>query len=821
MEEGAWEAAERRPQSRASGLKALVVEDVASSLRVLSAVSVEALTTERHGEQENVAKALATALGWLHGQLMTPTLHAEAAYQAVEEEKKAAELARTRDLTRVFRRCYELQQSGNLSWRLWMLWTRLGCSLEVLRCCGKAQGDGSFVDMLLEVRPPQSFPTATTHCNKEKQVEFSRELWDAVVAGPLGGAPVVDTAPKLIDVFLHWMTAAMRGYEVAFIANVAEPFRRHLSACTSKSLLVDAWLKFANFKMGARSIGTSPVSVAVSGMALSGLTSAHRAPEVSGYLNSLSAATVEELSRGPFPQVHSPVAAVAMALGLSSLDDVSQDVQQQSANSTLLCQFALLRLINLTLLSSRLKPFDSATISKYQVDASQRVRALVADPSNAVLKEYALRMVEVCIEEIVGFFQTSLVAHVSLVEAAQSVLPPEVFRLKPLNQLRSSANQEVSHDESFLMSTPEIVEFLKQFYSVAAPILEILSVDHLVRAFLALSRVEFAREVCASATMNSAMQAVTQQLEQSMEQTATPPETILAPILRSLAMHSLTANIDIPPEVNIIAGCQSLAVGLVMQRKLRVLLFKCSTLIDDALGVVFSGLYNVFEPVDAFAHRFLGVCLTHLGQFTPLFSVFPHYLQVTLAAYPTNASQQDLTKVCGAIFGSLFYSEVLTMPSEHDNEVVETTQRMVLWAVRKCCERSSELLGEEDKMHNQTVPNKGAEDKRGVKPVAKSAVAGSIETDGLYLAGLVFELMKIAPIHVLKACAMEAERLLVRWKSNPRVLRELKSALFERISQNCEAEKRAWIAAWYIEVDKQYPVESPEETIKPVAPSRL
>jgi hypothetical protein len=342
-----------------------------------------------------------------------------------------------------------------------------------------------------------------------------------------------------------------------------------------------------------------------------------------------------------------------------------------------------------------------------------------------------------------------------------------------------------------------------------APIMGSLSTVHLVRGFLALSRVEFVRELCASPSANVSMQAVTQRLEQALEQTATPPDVLFAPVLRSLAMHAMTASSAIPPELDMVTGCQALAVGLLMQRKLRVLLFQCAPLIDDALAVVFSALYNVFEPADAFAHRFLGVCLTHLGQFAPLLTVFPHYLQRTLAAYPSNASRPGLTKACGAIFGSLFYSEALAAPAAHDREVVDTAQRMVLWALRKCCERSTQLLMEEDKVSAPTEEVKGK---------AAKSKAASAETDGLYLAGLVFELLKMAPMRVLEAGAAEAERLLARWKSNPRVLQELKSALFARISQNCEAEKRAWLAAWYIELGLQYPTGA---SITPEATSRL
>ncbi|KAE8898983.1 hypothetical protein PF005_g21486 [Phytophthora fragariae] len=821
VEEDVWGAAALRPtEPRRAGLKTLMMEEVKSSIRLLNAVSEELLAGESHEEEDGVSQAMTRVLGWLHGTIATPPLHTETSYRPVEEERKETQLSTLKELLQVFLHWHKQQQT--MSWRLWMLWAELGCSLDVLRCCEVPDAKAtSFSDIVMSAQPPRGFPTSETHCNKEKQVAFSCELWDAVVAKPLHGAPTGAydaVSTKLIDLYLQWMTAAMRGYEVAFIANVGAPLSAHLRASTNNSQLPDTWLKFANFKMGPGCIAKNAAGVAITVVVLSALTSAHRAPEVAGYLESLSAAVVEELSRGLFPQHHSPVAIAAMALGLAALDDArlpsSHAIQLQGGNTTLLSQFAVLRLLSLQLLSSRLKPCDDATKFDYQQEVHRRVQALVAEPSHAVLQEYSLRMTEACIEEMVGFFQTSLGAHLGLVEAAQYVLPAELFRSNMLTKLQSTADR-TAQDESLLTSAPEIVAFLKQFYGGVAPILEVLSTGELVRVFLALSRIEFAREVCASAAANGSMQTVTQRLEQALEQTTAPPEAIFAPVFRSLAMHSMTANAAIPREVDIVAGCQALAVGLVMQRKLRILLFQCASLIDDALAVVFSGLYNVFEPVDAFAHRFLGVCLTHLTQFTPLFTVFPHYLQVTLAAYPANASRQALTKACGAIFGSLFYSEALTMPTENNSEIVETAQRMVLWAVRKCCDRSSELLAEENKHVNEAAGADSPTTKSGEKADGKDAAVS--ETDGLYLAGLVFEPMKMAPMDILQASAMEAEQLLARWKSNPRILRELKSALFARISQNCEAEKRAWFAAWYIEVDRLYPV----EPVKPTTSSRL
>ncbi|ETL88682.1 hypothetical protein L917_12258 [Phytophthora nicotianae] len=791
MTDEVWDdAAPRAFDARPTGLKALVMGEIDSSLRLLHAATCELLEAENHDELE---QAMTRVLGWIRRQISTSPLRVEA----------PAELPVVTELSQIFLQWHKLQQTMKtpMNSRLWMLWVELGCTLAVLHCCEEEKKVESFAQLVATSQVPSDFPTSSAHCDSENQLSFSCELWNAVLVRPLYGASasvISGAVPRLMEIFLHWMSTAMRGYELVFIANVATPLRGYIQTSTNNLLLVDAWLKFAVFNLGAEKIKENAASVALTALVLSALTSTRRSREATKYLETMSAATVDQLARGGFLQPYNPVTIVAFALGVACLDDArtSTAVQLQSGNATLLCQFVVMRLVNLQLLSSRLKPYDDAALLEYKRQVQQRLKTLVLEPSSAVLQEFSLRMTEVCIEEMVGFFQSSRETYLSLMEAVQTVLPSDLFRANVLNQLKFSANSS-AHDDSLLASASDIVAYIKQFYSVVAPLVEVQSTGHLARSFLALSRIEFAREVCASSTADSSMQSVTQQLEVKLEQT-TPPDSIFAPILRSLAMHLTATTSLIPPEMDIVAGCQTLAVGLVIQRKLRILLFQCAPLIDNALAVVFSGLYNVFEPVDAFAHRFLGVCLSHLGQFTPLFTVFPHYLQVTLAAYPANASPQDLTKACGNIFGSLFYSEALTMKLGQDSETIETTQRMVLWAIRKCCERSTELLDQED--------------------TAKEATAVTRETDGLYLAGLVFELMKMTPLSVLKACAMEIEQLLLHWKSNPSVLRRLKSALFARISQNCEAEKRAWLAAWYIEVDQQYPAET---TAQSVATSRL
>ncbi|CAI5740892.1 unnamed protein product [Peronospora farinosa] len=800
------------------------MEEIVSSLDVLNDVTCTNLTAENHVEEDKIVLAMTQVLDCLHHQIATSPLHTEESYRISEDDNTSREFSMLKEFSQAFL-CWHKKMEA-INWRLWMLWMELGCTLDVLRCC-EANGDKeeSFSVLILTSRPPHDFPTSKTRFNKEKQVIYSRELWDAVVAKPLYEAPagvVSRAAPRLIEAFLYWTTAAMRGYEVAFIFNVATPLREyfHSSAkVTDSPVLTDAWLIYGNSKQSAALITSSAASVAVTAVILSALTFTCRRQEVAEYLESLSAATVNELSRRPYPQPNSPIAGVAIALGLANLDDArlssNPAAELRSENATILSQFTLLQLLSLPLMSTRLKPYDGATILEYQMKVHQRVKILVADPSHAILQEQLLRMTELCIEEMIGFFNTSLETYIGLIQAMQSVLPRDLFRHKLLLQLQSPG-APVVHDEDLLVSAPDVVEFIRKIYEGIAPMLKVLSSCNLVRSFLALSRVEFARKASVSPTANAAMESVTQQLEQALEQSATPSDTIFAPVLCSVTMHSMTVNSGIPPEIDIIAGCQSLAVGLVIQRRLRILLFQCTPLLNDALSVAFSVLYNVFEPADAFGHRFIGVCLSHLSQFAPLQTVFPHYLRLTLAAYPANASRQALTKACGVIFGSLFFSEALMMPARSDKTMVETTRQLVLWAIRKCCERSTDILVEEEKeVAIALVPTEIVKDS--AKEISKETVA-SRETDGLYLAGLVFELMKMAPMIILEAVSMEAERLLYHWKKNPRVLRELKSALFTRISQNCEAEKRAWFATWYIYVDKLYPVET---SCSRMVPSRL
>ncbi|TDH72187.1 hypothetical protein CCR75_003892 [Bremia lactucae] len=765
------------------------MESIESSLHLLRSASCENLASET---PEDVVEAMSCMLAWLYRHDVASVLQAIAA-----------------QLQQVVEHLHGLFQTTDtpINGRLWMLWVELCCKLSMLRYCEIEKHLEIEVDFFINIQPPRDLPILQTQYDKKNQAAFSCRFWDAAVVRPLLGASVdhaTKAMPKLVDFFLHWMANAMLGYEMIFIANVAAPIRKHVNKqFINNSPLVDAWLDFVSVELKAEDVTNNAPKTSVIALILSSTNSTKKARDAAKFLSLLGAVTVKELVRDPFPQPHHPIAAVAMAQGLIYLDDAKDSdslaVLVESGNVAVLCQFAALRVVNLKLLSSRLIPYDDVAISQHFDHVRCKVEALMLDSSCAGLQEYSLQMMESCIEETINFYQSSRQNYICLVEAMKTTLSQDLIRQSVLHELKLTANS-LPHDEKLNASSSDIVAFLNQFYNRVAPLLKAYSAHHIVRVFVALSRIEFIREACTSPNMNKCMLAITQQMEEELEQSTVSMNALVAPVLRSVTTTRVMTEIII--EADIVAGCQMLAVGLVMQRKIRVLLMQCQELIDDALAIVFLSLFNVFEPADAFAHQFLGLCLARFGQLLPIYSIFPYYLQVTLAAYPSLACSHDLTKVCGTIFGSLFYSKALMLPSEQDYTSVETAERMTLWAIQKCCQRCIEILAEEIKLVKTSVATDILEidglPANSIKP------ANANETNGMYLAGLVFELLKMAPMTILKATAVEVEQLIAQFGSNPVVLRQLKNALYERISQDCEAEKRAWLAIWCVELDRQY-----------------
>ncbi|CEG39380.1 uncharacterized protein PHALS_09631 [Plasmopara halstedii] len=776
------------------------MDNIEVSLRLIAAITHEQLASDSIDE---AIQAMTRVLAYLNLQ------HVDSLQQTNTQIKSLLI-----QIEQTFHQWHKLQQSIDkaMNFRLWILWVELGCTLAVLYWCKTRQMKNCF-QLVANTKPPTNFPTLESNFHREEQVAFICNLWNAVIANPLAKVPakvVEEMMPELAEVFFHWMTVAMRGYETIYIAHVATRFLDHVNMVLMDSMqLENALVIVATCKLKTENLNQNAALISVATLILSALNRTHRNPEATKCLEILSAATVEELSHRPFPEPQNPTASVALALGIAYLDETRHSiVSEMSGNATLLCQFALLRLVSFQLLSSQLKPYDVGAIMDYQARLQQRLKTMILESSHADLQEYSLRQVEISIEDMIDFLCSSRQIYLALLDALKKLLSPSLFLSITSNQLQSTADHSVQ-DEHRLPPGSKIVAFIQRFYEAVAPLLEVLSNRYIVRSFLALSRMEFAREICASPSVNVPMQAVTKQLELELEQSPSTSDSIFAPIFQS---HTARHHIIIPAEMDVIAGCQTLAIGLMVQRKLRILLFHCASLSDDVLTLIFSGLYNVFEPVDAFAHRFLNVCLLHLHQFFPLYSVFPHYLKKTLDAYPIAASRQALTKVCGTIFGSLFDSEAFTKLAKQDTVSTKIAQQMTLWAIRKCCDRCNELFIKE----NGLSPSSGVgsdesseQNQFPTKVTTTLTVANSTrESDALYLANLVFELLKMAPVVILKVCAMEVEQLIAYWVDNLSILRQLKNALFATISQDCEAEKRAWLAAWYIEIDRQYPIAS-------------
>jgi hypothetical protein len=140
---------------------------------------------------------------------------------------------------------------------------------------------------------------------------------------------------------------------------------------------------------------------------------------------------------------------------------------------------------------------------------------------------------------------------------------------------------------------------------------------------------------------------------------------------------------------------------------------------------------------------------------------------------------------------------------------------MVLWALKKCCDRVAELLLAPEAA---IPPSKAldqansAQDSKQPQDAVVAAKEKPLEPNtttksGLYLSGIVFELLKMGPLELLVQMAMEIELLLSTCAAKKEAIGALKGQLFTSISQHCDAEKRAWLAAWYVELATLYPSE--------------
>lgn len=791
--------------------------------------------------------AMAAALAWLHNAAQRSPGAGDARSHDNEavwsqgtgeggstggEEPPSASSSRARlteMLVDAFDHWHQQQmQSGaqGLPMQFWLLWVELGCSIsaaaaldtsafppmlqrrgsQAIKAVTRAASVGSGALL------PAGFPTSSSHCDRQGQEQFCVGLWNAAVRRPLqswsargsGGSrdsrELDDVSALLLTGFVAWVARAMSGSEIVFLAATEQAIgacaREYAQASVVSRQVLDKFLATHIAQPYAR----NAAAIAVSSVVATGLCSQDRenAALVDSRLEKLRNEIAQKMILTPFPHVQDPLTIVAAGLGMAVWGGDSSC--SPSASRTVVQVLAVVRVALLPLLSSRI-----ATDERRLGEATQRLltelHAPTADQSQDTI-DLVYRVLESGVTETIGFFNSSSAQNVVLVSALQSAMPSELFRsmLNAYVSAESKKNTATTSTTQAGFPLDKVLSLLKHLYDVVAPISLKLSEQEdgtaaqpfgpLVRSFSLLTRLEFAREVWASPLRNQAMNAITHRIEEAIDQA---PDAVFPAIFGALHA-SLAGNTDlwagsseekaVPDDVNVARGCQILAVSLLIQRKLRALLVQSTNrqLLDDAIAVVFLGVNSAFEPLDTFAHQFLGVCLTHLAQFVSMYSIVPYYVQLSLPAFPSSVTQQTIAAVCGSVFGALFYSQA------NAGSNAEVARRMTLWTVKQFINRSKELL----------------------LPDADDSGASSVNSDGLYLVGLMAEITKMSPLVVVDKAAMELEALVrdcdeFDQRHQRQVCSQVKRTILTSISQNCEAEKRAWLAAWFIELEHQYP----------------
>lgn len=703
----------------------------------------------------------------------------------------------------------------------WLKWVELGCAIGVMaavvapvlpeeaktRCQGVAK---ALEDAARDSRAPVGFPNANLHCNKELQVAFSVDLWDAAVLRPMlslrkGGASEKAASNAIttsLRVFAAWMSRAMLGYEVVYIATVEQALCSHIRESMAvlrapSAILVDL-ISAEDF---------TPATLAVVSLAASALCLPERdeASRLELALERRRAHVVKQLMQSPLPHVQEPLAVLTTGYGVAAWN-ASSDIVPPSWTSVVVQTFAAIRVAMLPLLSPNIA-VDGARLESVTLRLQHSLSTLVlsSDQTTEDVVDLIYRLIEQAVSETTAFFHSTRAHHIVLLSALQSSMPSELFRpVLSTYVSREKGNQAPD------FPAQKVLSMMAHLYDAASTVSVELSkvntitgrtkhpFERLVRSFSLLTRFEFVREALKSPERNERMSIMTEHIEQAIE---SAPDAVFHSIFQSL--HATTASLDelwstpnqdtsIPDEMNIVRACQVLAVGLLIQKKLRALLLQSSNpqLRDDAVAVVFLGVNSAYEPLDTFAHRFLGVCLTHLGQFISVYSIAPYYIQLALAGFPTNVTQQTVAAVCGTVFGALFYSGA----ANNGKDARTAATRMILWAMKQFISCSQKLLLVEPENAEVTTPGK----------VVKA------NSDGMYLVGLMAEITKMSPLDVISAAAMALERLVSECQRHDQqhggnVCAQVKQTIFTSFSQLVELEKRAWLAAWYIELENQYP----------------
>ncbi|KAF1315794.1 hypothetical protein FI667_g15770, partial [Globisporangium splendens] len=757
---------------------------------------------------------------------------------------------------------------------LWLQWMEIGsCVHDLQRIVGPSTAARNgippeqVIALMKNAKAPVGFPAANAYCDAQQQIAFSCSLWDVVVSCPVQSFQATTATQEArmyeerwsqrLDVFVHWMAQAMRGYDVVFLNNVGASLIAHIqSSLPHRSRLLsneDVAIQKLQTLIGAKPTDNQwqkhASSIAIMVLVQHALPNAHEDAKVASVIDFLGNLVVSKLKMDAFPHTHDPLTIVGVAIGIASTTATTKALNGSIWTSVLVQQFSLLRCVNLSLISFQVGANEqqSQRLANMRKVFQDNLARVIHSNNDAGMVALLFQMTEACVVEALGFFRRSAASYKSLLQALQSVYPPELLRDVLVKYAAGSTDKEATSKAD----TRALLEYLKTLYDTVASTLQVLTETQrgnhsaTLLAFLMLSKLEFARETCSSRERNAFMITLTQRLEDAIE---AMPEPVLSRMFRSVSNRDALAawsagdtdsgDSSILQEVDIILSCQVLVVGLVMQRKLRVLLFQSSALMDEAIALVFMGLYNGYEPLDTFAHRFLGFCLTHLGQYISINDIVPHYLQLTLDKYPENANQDTIARTCGVIFGALYYASSLATSAASGDAFfsspsvsagLSSQQRMVLWALKKCCDRVAELMlaPETTIISSKALDSaNSAQDAKEPQDAVVTAKEKPLEPNtttksGLYLSGIVFELLKMGPLELLVQMAMEIELLLSTCAVKKEAIGALKEQLFASISQHCDAEKRAWLAAWYVELANLYSNEDAdredEDTAKPHA----
>lgn len=687
--------------------------------------------------------------------------------------------------------------SASLPMNVWIEWIRVGCALYTSQ-----QQHSDCGDILLSIKsspPPLGLPQAHAHCNRELQREFSTTLWDtvfcAVTSASMNNGAIY---AALLDVYTHWMVHAMRNYEAVFILNVGWNLSSHIQAAMKSSLsnsftftpVVVSALETSISRDNAEDVSAAAcISLIV--------ISAFNSKEVDTTISSIRDMVVGLiLKKTIFPPALRGNSLIALTFGLVEIIRLDRDGNRPNLrslaawNRTLAIVYTVLRCANLPLLSFRLADTVEEELARMKPMMELALATTVREYRNHCDGIHVLlQMVDMMKEEAITTLRSTHSSYLSLIRALQTVLPEEYFR----DAFKNYVDNEIQSVLTQYIEQPaHMLKYLKNLYrSVSLTLQSVIHADHdspdpieITRAFRVMASLEFARESCSSRSTNEFMNALTQKLEACAERT---PDVVLPAIL---GPQNLGEAPVIKPEFDLIASCDGLARAVTMQRKLRLVLGQPPSILDDALALVFSGIYNGYEPWDSFSHRFLGYCFTHLSAYISVYKVFPYYLRVTLAQYPANTSREVLAKVCGVVFGSLYF---MASNSEGTSAYVGPTQ-MIPWALKQVCARTKYMILTDK---DETTSDTQFEEHK---------------QSGLYLAGLLFELVKMAPLTLLPRCAMELEEMFNDCAMRNRsMLIELQQTLFGSVSQNCDADKRAWLTSWYLELSRAYLYTNPKD----------